>query len=587
MPKPKIKIKHRFITKLLISHILLASIPIFFTGLVLIKTARKTVEQNFKDRTIELARHSAKNINMALENAEKILALNSSNILNIHVNRITQELVINEIVNEFPIFRNIKVVNDSGYVLISTTYIEDTTQKVATDFIEKIINGQEYLSDVFLSKDKLPLLKMARPIYKLEEVVGILIAEVNLKKMWDLIESNVVGEKAQAFVFDKTKRYIAHSERKRVYLGEKFQESAILQKVALNIEGQSLYINNQGIEMVAAYVPLDKLGWWVVIQQPTKNAFAVAYKMKILILWFVVVSILLSSFIAFLYTRWIVTPVNQLISGIDTFSSGNLKYRIPKLGRDEISTLAEQINEMAEKLTIFQDKLKRGERSETLSKLASVLSHEIKNPLNAMVINMQIIEREFLKPTPQIEKMSHYLKVVTNEIQRVDKLVNNFLLVARPSKLERKQININKILDELIIAQQADALHSGVRVHRRYRNSNISAMVDETKIKQVFLNIFLNAIQSMSGGGNLTIELRELVSESKQQWIVAKFSDNGKGMKKEQVNKIFDFYYSTKEDGTGLGLSIAQQIVEEHGGRIDVDSAFEKGSIFSIFLPKN
>jgi len=524
---------------------------------------------------------------MVLENAEKILALNTSNILNISVNRITQELVINEIVNEFPIFRDIKLLDDSGRVVISTSYIEDSTQYADKDLLRKIFLKQEYLSDVFLSKDKLPLMKIAKPIINVDEIDGILVAEVNLKEMWDLIESSVVGEKAQAFVFDKNGRFIAHSERKKVYLGEKFQESAILEKISRHKEGQSLYVDHEGVEMVAAYVSLTKYDWWVIIQQPTKNAFVIAYKMKILILWFVVVSILLSSFIAFLYTRWIVTPVNQLISGIDKFSSGNLKYRIPKLGSDEISTLADQFNEMAEKLSIFQDKLKRGERAETLSKLASVLSHEIKNPLNAMVINMQIIEREFTKPSPRIKKMHHYLKVVTGEIKRCDNLVNNFLLVAKPPKLERKRVDIRQLLDEIIIAQQADALHSGVRVHRNYQVSHVDVLIDETKIRRVFLNIFLNAIQSMPGGGSLTIELGLLNSEIQQQWVVTKFYDTGKGMKKEQLDKIFDFYFSTKEEGTGLGLSIAQQIVEEHGGHIKVESIEDQGSAFSVYLPKN
>ena len=588
MPKPKIKIQHRFVTKLLISHILLASIPIIFTGFVLIKTARKTVEQNFKDRIIELARHSEKNITMVWENAEKILALNTSNILNIWGNRITQELLINEIINEFHIFRGLKLLDDSGYVVVSTSFIEDSTRYPDKDLLETIFSKTEYQSEVFLSENKLPLIKIAKPILKLEELVGILVAEVNLKEMWDLIESSVVGEGAQAFVFDKSGRYIAHSERKRVYLGEKFQEPEIFNKIALEDEGQTLYVNREKIEMVAACVPISKLGWWVVIQQPTQKAFAVSHKMKILILWFVVVSILLSSFIAFLYTRWIVTPVNQLISGIDKFSAGNLKYRMPKLGRDEISTLAEQFNEMAEKLTIFQDKLKRGERAETLSKLASVLSHEIKNPLNAMVINMRIIEREFKKPSPQIDKMRHYLEIVAGEIQRVDNLVNNFLLIAKPQRLERKPINIKKILDDLIISQQADALQSGVRVIRRYQISQLEILIDARKIRQVFLNIFLNAVQSMPGGGNLTIELDSANSpldKNQQLWIVIKFSDTGKGMTKEQLNRIFDFYYSTKEGGTGLGLSIAQQIVDEHGGRIEVESSQGIGSAFLVFLP--
>jgi signal transduction histidine kinase len=290
------------------------------------------------------------------------------------------------------------------------------------------------------------------------------------------------------------------------------------------------------------------------------------------------------------YTRWIVTPVNQLVSGIDKFATGDLKYRIPMLGTDEVSMLAGRFNEMAEKLTQFQEKLKRTERLETLSKMASVLSHEIKNPLNAMVVNMQVMEREFNRSEPKISKLRHYLGVVAGEIQRVDDLVNNFLMVARPPKLDRRPENMDKVLDEIIISQQAEALQSGVRIKRRYQGADVSLLVDVTKIKQVFLNILLNAIQAMPGGGNLTIELEVIRSEIKgiyKTWIVTRFKDDGKGMKKEHIANIFDFYYSTKPGGSGLGLSIAQQIVEEHGGRIEVESEEGKGSVFSVFLPKS
>ena len=321
MPKPTIKLKYQFVTKLLISHILIAALPIIITGFFLIKTARTTVEQNFKVRIIELARHSAKNITMVLENAEKIIELNAANIFNISSNRITKELVINEIINEFPIFRDVKLLDDSGYVSISTSIINHTMRYPDEALLTEIVSDSVYLSEVFLSEDKLPLMKIARPVSKFEGQNEILVAELNLKEMWDLIESSVVGEEAQAFVFDKNGRYIAHSERKRVYLGEKFQEPKILQEIAFNMEGQSVHTNREGVEMVTAFVSLPKLGWWVVIQQPTEKAFAVAHKMKILILWFAALSIIISSFIAFLYTRWIATPVNQVISGIDKFSS--------------------------------------------------------------------------------------------------------------------------------------------------------------------------------------------------------------------------------------------------------------------------
>lgn len=589
MPQLHIKIKYRFITKLLISHILLASIPLIITGTVLIQTVQNAVEKTVKQRNMELALNLARVTETRIENAERVLELNASNILNKLQTRLAQDLFINEMVSNFSIFNSISILDDSGFIQISTTAIEDSQRFCGQNFIIRLKQGNDYQSDVYLNKDQLPLINIAEPIRHYNEIIGILLAEVNLKQMWDLVDSSVVGNYGQAFVFDKNGRYIAHSDPKKVYLKEIFQEKSIREDIKKNLKNQRIYIDQHSIKMIAAYVAVNRMNWGVVIQQPLKEAFAVAAKMRKQIFMFVTISILLSSMIAYISTRRIVTPVNQLVSGIDKFSAGNLKYRIPALGNDEVSALAERFNEMAEKLTVFQEKLKRSERLETLSKMASVLSHEIRNPLNAMVVNMQVMEREFNRPNPRIDKLRHYLGIVASEIQRVDDLVNNFLMVARPLKLDRKSTKIDQLLDDVIISQQAEALHLGIRINRKYHIKNVDTLIDEKKVRQVFLNILINAIQAMPGGGNVTIELdnfNEGVEDDQLNWVVVTFRDTGKGMSKEQLVQIFDYYYSTKANGSGLGLSVAQQIIEEHGGRIEVESKVGRGSKFSVFLPK-
>ncbi len=589
MPQLRIKIKHRFITKLLISHILLASIPLIITGSVLIRTVQNAVEKTVKQRNMEIALNLARINETRIENAEKILELNASNILNKLQTRLSQDLFINEMVGNFSIFNSINILNVSGFIQISTSAIEDSERYCRQSFIVQVNQGNDYQSDVYLNENQLPLINLAEPIRRYNEIIGILLAEVNLKQMWDLVDSSVVGNYGQAFVFDKNGRYIAHSDPKKVYLKEIFQEKAIRDDIKKNLKNQRIYTDRHGIKMIAAYVPLNRMNWGVVIQQPLKEAFTIAAKMRIQIFLFVTISILLSSIIAYISTRRIVTPVNQLVSGIDRFSAGDLKYRIRTLGNDEVSVLAERFNEMAGKLTVFQEKLKRSERLETLSKMASVLSHEIRNPLNAMVVNMQVMERELNRPLPRIDKLRHYLGIVASEIQRVDDLVNNFLMVARPLKLDRKNIKIDQLLDDVIISQQAEALLCGIRINRKYHTNELDILIDEKKVRQVFLNILINSIQAMPGGGNVTIELDVLnnVDEDDQlDWVVVRFRDNGKGMSREQLVQIFDYYYSTKANGTGLGLSVAQQIVEEHGGRIEVTSKVGQGSVFSVFLPK-
>ncbi len=589
MPQLRIKIKHKFITKLLISHILVASVPLLFTGLVLIHTVQNAVETTVRERNTELARNFARITRTRIENAKKNLEFNAFNVLNNLKTRFAQDLLINEMVANFPLFSNIKILDDTGRILISTIPIDDSLRYCNDDFVRQVKQGHGYRSEVYLTEYQLPVMDMAELIRFYDEKDMILLAQVNLKDMWDVVDSSAVGKYGQAFVFEKNGRFIAHSDPRNVYLKESFREVDILADINNNKSGQRIYINRDGVRMIAAYEALPELGWGVVIQQPLREAFAVADKMRLQILWFMGISVVLSMAIAYIFTRRVVTPVKQLVSGIDKFSAGELKYRIPPLGADEISMLADRFNEMAEKLTLFQERLKRSERLETLSRLASVLSHEIRNPLNAMVVNMQVMERELNRPEPKLSKLRHYLCIVASEIQRVDDLVNSFLMISKTRKLDRKMVRVDQLLDEIIISLQAEALQSGIRINRQYRTDDTELFIDEQKMRQVFLNILVNAIQAMPGGGGITVELQSQVTkepDEQLEWLVIKFHDTGKGIPKELLGQIFDFYFSTKPTGTGLGLSIAQQIVEEHGGRIEVQSKVNVGSTFSVFLPK-
>ncbi|MDZ7333599.1 MAG: ATP-binding protein [candidate division KSB1 bacterium] len=585
----RIKIKHRFITKLLISHILVASVPLLITGLVLIHTVQNAVEMTVRERNTELARNFARITRTRIENARKNLEFNAFNVLNNLKTRFAQDLLINEMVANFPLFSTIKILDDTGKIVISTVPNEDSLRYCHENFIHQVKQGHGYQSEVYLTEYQLPVMDMAEVIRFYDEKDLILLAQVNLKDMWEVVDSSAVGKSGQAFVFEKNGRFIAHSDPRNVYLKESFREVDILTDINNNKSGQRIYVNRDGVKMIAAYEALPELGWGVVIQQPLHEAFAVADKMKLQILLFMGTSVGLSMVIAYIFTRRIVTPVKQLVSGIDKFSAGDLKYRIPTLGADEISMLADRFNEMAEKLTLFQERLKRSERLETLSRLASVLSHEIRNPLNAMVVNMQVMERELNRPAPKLSKLRHYLCIVASEIQRVDDLVNNFLMISKTRKLDRKMVRVDQLLDETIISLQAEALQNGIRINRQYRSDDTLLFIDEQKMRQVFLNILVNAIQAMTGGGVITVELQTFVSkepDEQLEWLVINFHDTGKGIPQELLGQIFDFYFSTKPTGTGLGLSIAQQIVEEHGGRIEVQSKVNFGSTFSVFLPK-
>jgi signal transduction histidine kinase len=599
MPVERIQFRYRLFTRLLISHILLVSIPLLVTGRILTHTAQTAIERTILERNLEFARRSAGMITTTLGKAREMLQFSAQSPAISSMERMSQDLTINSMVTQFPIFKRLSIIDRQGRVLSSTAYGIVGLSESSNGVLPLILQNQPYTSEVYISPEKLPTMEIAEPIVVHNEVIGALWGEVDLKVIWDVVDSNVIGEHGEAFIFHPAKRgqYLAHSNRRKVLERQSFEEHSIIDSVASGRHNHKIYVNRDGVEMIAAYAPIPQEQWGTVIQQPTSEAFAPARTMQIQIFMLVFASVLVAAFIAAVYTRQIVKPVNELVSGIERIATGDLHHHLPPLGKDEISRLAEHINTMARRLLEFQHRVKRSERLETLNKLASVLSHEIRNPLNSMVINMQLMRREFNKARIDGGKLEHYHRILTSEIGRVEELVSNFLLIAKPPKLEKIFQHLGSLLDDLIKAELPQALTKGIRVERNFRAPDLVAEVDPQKLYQVFLNIFLNAVQAMPGGGRLIIRLETMTPDGKEDdarqagetrnncYAAISFQDTGKGIAPGELSKIFDFYYTTKELGTGIGLSLAQQIVEEHGGTIRAKSELGKGSEFIIYLP--
>ena len=599
MPADRIKIRYRLFTRLLISHILLVSLPLLLTGKILVDTAQSAIRQTILERNLEFARRSAGMIAATIGKSREILRFTAQIPDLTNLGRMNQDLMINNMVAEFSVFKRLSIIDRDGRVMSSTAFGDLGLDLSRNGLLPSILQNRPYNSEVTLTPDYLPTMEIAEPILFHDEVIGALWGEVDLKAIWDVVDSNAIGERGEAFIFHPAKQgqFIAHSNRRLVLEHGNFDEADIIDSVAAGHSNHKIYVNRDGVEMIAAYAPIPQEQWGTVIQQPTSEAFAPAQKMKLQIFLLMLVSVVLAALIAAMYTRQIVQPVNSLVSGIERMATGDLRYRIRPLGHDEVSRLAKNINTMASRLHEFQRQLKRGERLETLNKLASVLSHEIRNPLNSMVINMQLMRREFLRKEIQARKLEHYHQIINSEIGRVESLVSNFLLIAKPPKLEKIPQRLSTLLDDLIKAELPNALTKGVRVERNYQLPGIVVEIDAQKMYQVFLNIFLNALQAMPGGGRLRIGIYKVNLAGSDEdtptfeesgglaYAAISFQDTGKGISTGKLSKIFDFYYTTKEQGTGIGLSLAQQIVEVHGGRIQVKSELGKGSEFLVLLP--
>lgn len=215
--------------------------------------------------------------------------------------------------------------------------------------------------------------------------------------------------------------------------------------------------------------------------------------------------------------------------------------------------------------------------------LGSGLAHEIRNPLNAMNLNLQMLEEE-LQGVTDLEgaEVGELLSSIKGEIRRLERLVENFLLYARPTAPRFEEADLNRLLSELARFFQADFRQSGIRLELDLEPLLPSVEMDSTQVKQALMNLLVNARQVLRPGGSVTVRSRAGASGE----VVVEVQDDGPGIPAEVRGKIFDVFYSGRGGGTGLGLAIAQQIVTHHGGAIEVDSEEGRGTTFRIRLPR-
>jgi PAS domain S-box-containing protein len=234
----------------------------------------------------------------------------------------------------------------------------------------------------------------------------------------------------------------------------------------------------------------------------------------------------------------------------------------------------------------IQEEILRMDRLVSLGKLASGIAHELRNPLAGIKTTAQALGEEMSEDDSRRE----YLHRITKEIDRLNDLLKTFFSFAKPQNLNLAHCHIKDIINEIIPFLIKEIADKGIRFIENYHPQLPKIKVDKTQMHQVFLNLFLNAIQAMPNGGELKIEASPMTSDPlkgfKQNFIRVVISDTGRGIPSQIVHKIFDPFFTTKPKGIGLGLSITYQIIKKHGGTIKVESEWERGTSFVINLPE-
>lgn len=296
--------------------------------------------------------------------------------------------------------------------------------------------------------------------------------------------------------------------------------------------------------------------------------------------------------IIFIITVRMIKPLERLTLAAKRIEEGDLEYRVRIEREDEIGSLATAFDEMSERLMQrekelkeSQNTLRRADRLSSLGLLTAGLAHEIRNPLVAIRTFTQLLPERYNDP----EFRDGFQGLALKEVDRICGLISDLLSFARPSRPKVVQENMNDVVDGITRILESEAKEKNVEITRDFTAGLPAVWIDREQMKQVFMNLVLNAIQAMKNeGGALFISTRfHARDQSGQpgQFVQVEIRDTGVGIPEENLEHIFDPFFTNKDEGSGLGLSISHQIVQEHGGYITVESVVGVGTSFFVNIP--
>ncbi len=285
--------------------------------------------------------------------------------------------------------------------------------------------------------------------------------------------------------------------------------------------------------------------------------------------------------------RRILRPIHVINTGLMKLGRGERIATIDLPLEEELEGVGDSFKAISEKLA-----------SRSLGRLMAGVTHEVRNPLNAMTIHLELVREHLLRrrapvgavlrvdsgpeQSPEFEGACEHLDVIGAEIKRLDEVITGFVRFIRPEELQIQPVNVEALMTEVIALLEPNLSRKGILSRTNVPSGFPELQADPALLRQALLNLALNGCQAMARGGTLTMG----AALEKDRRVALKVEDTGSGIPGTDLDRIFDLYFTTKPEGTGIGLSIVYRIVQLHGGEIEVESTEDRGTTFRLLLPR-
>jgi signal transduction histidine kinase len=337
------------------------------------------------------------------------------------------------------------------------------------------------------------------------------------------------------------------------------------------------YSGADGRALLGVAAPVAALGWTVIVEQPTSEAFELAARLQLELVVIITLALIATVTLGYYWGQSFIRPIFALIKGTQSIAQGQLDDRVTIGGHDEFNQLGEAFNGMADKLGQLKEDVRKQERQAMFGRIAAGLVHDISHPIQNIANSCKLI----LKLRDDEEYRDTFQRTVDREFSSIKRVLEDLRNLARPMPLERFPIDINRAIQETVDSMDGLATTAGLTLNSRLSQQPLYIEGDLFALGRVYRNLIVNAIEATSPGGSITV-----TTEDQGDRARITIGDTGTGIPPERLDAIFEDFKTTKRRGLGLGLAISRKIVEQLGGSISVTSQVGKGTTFTIDLER-
>jgi signal transduction histidine kinase len=563
-------------TKFILLLAIAAVVPLLAYGFVSLLSLQRGTRDSVVAGNQNVAVRAAEEIRRYVATNAELLKALAADLQDTGLQPWQQERILRNYVLRFREFKEITLFDESRKPLASSRV--GAPGATVPETVSLTLNGVA-MSPISIDQDLLPTAVFAIHLTRLNRPDGWLTGEFSLEAMWQMVDRIRIGSRGFALVIGPAGELIAHGDPDKKALvaqSRNVQDHPLMREISRSATGapvSSEYGGDDGTTELGVATRIPSLGWTVMVEQPTAEAYANAAVLRRQLGIGISLALLLMISVGYFSGRAFITPILTLKRATQTVASGQLDARVDIDTADEFADLGEAFNTMANRLIELQENVKRQERQAMFGRVAAGLVHDLSHPIQNLGNSMRLLVREDLDAESRVSMRG----TIERELETLKRFMDDLRNVVKPRPIERFPLEVNTSVTEIVDPLRAEGERVGVLVEAAYAPEPLVIDGDRFALGRVLRNLITNAIQATQPGGRVVVKTSRAADQ-----VEIVVSDTGSGIAPERLPAIFEDFVTTKRRGLGLGLAITKRIIEQLGGTITVQSELERGTTFTL-----